>query len=64
MILEKIQRELRGVLRNSIDAENFSEIKERVIALLDQVSAELKEIRQKVPFEGLDDRTLLIDRSN
>ena len=63
MVLEKIQRELREVLKNSIDNENFNEIKERVINLLDEIGKELIDIRQKIPFEGLDDpeRSLLID---
>lgn len=63
LILDKIQRELRRALRNAIDSENFEEVKERIIVLLDQISKELKEIQQRIPFEGLEDpeRSLLID---
>ncbi len=61
--LERIQNGLRDVLRNTIDTENFAEITDRTIKLLDEVSSELQEIRQKIPFEGLEDpeRSLLID---
>lgn len=63
LILEKLQRALRKVLRGTVESENFTEIKVRVISLLDEISNELKEIRQKIPFDGLDDpeRSLLID---
>lgn len=61
--LERIQSDLRRVLQDSIDAENFSEIKDRTLNLLDEIASELQEIRQKVPFDGLEDpeRSLLID---
>lgn len=61
--LERIQSDLRRVLQDSIDAENFSEIKDRTLKLLDEIASELEEIRQKIPFDGLEDpeRSLLID---
>ncbi|SMM97711.1 hypothetical protein SPONL_1170 [uncultured Candidatus Thioglobus sp.] len=61
--LEKIQKKLRKTLTNAISADNFDEIKERVIKLLDESVSELNAIQQKIPFEGLDDpeRSLLID---
>lgn len=61
--LELIQNDLRKILQNSIDADNFSEIKDRILDLLDKIAVDLLEIRQRVPFEGLEDpeRSLLID---
>ena len=38
-----------------IDSESFAEIKDCTIKLLDEVASELEGIRQKVPFEGLED---------
>jgi len=61
--LEKIRRDLRNVLRKSIDSEVFAEVKERVITLLDEIAKEIQDIQKRIPFEGLDDpeRSLLID---
>lgn len=62
-VLGRIQTLLRKALSKSVDSENFTEIKDRIIKLLDQIANELSDIRQKIPFEGLDDpeRSLLID---
>jgi len=63
LVLENIARELRKLLRKSVDSDNFTEIQNRIIDLLDKIQADLKEIGQKKPFDGLDDpeRSLLVD---
>ncbi|MBZ0335306.1 hypothetical protein [Marinobacter sp. AL4B] len=61
--LERVKNDLREILRDSIESENFTEIKERILKLLDEIADNLHEIRQRVPFDGLEDpeRSLLID---
>ena len=63
LVLENINTELRNILRSSVDNDKFEEIQNRIFLLLDKISSDLKEIRQKKPFDGLDDpeRSLLVD---
>jgi len=61
--LDGIQSELRDSLRNAVKAADFSQTKDRILALLDQVRAERAALQQKEPFNDIQDpeRSLLID---
>lgn len=61
--LLRIQRSLRIVLRDAVKADNFEQVRDRVLRLLDEAQKEIDVLQQRKPFEGLEDpeKSLLVD---
>lgn len=61
--LIRIQRSLRIVLRDAVKADNFEQIRDKTLRLLDEAQKELDLLQQRKPFEGLEDpeKSLLVD---
>lgn len=65
-LLDDIESELQSYLRESVKAEDFPEISQRVLTLLDEVRREKSGLVQREPFNDIQDpeKSLLIDIFN
>ena len=62
-ILDSLELELQGFLRESVKSNDFSQIRDRSLALLDEIRTEKAQLQQREPFNDIQDpeKSLLID---
>lgn len=62
-VLTSLEAELQGFLRDSVKSEDFPEVRDRSLGLLDEVRREQSQLQQREPFNDIQDpeKSLLID---
>jgi hypothetical protein len=63
VIYRDIQLDLRVILRDAVQQEDFSEIRDAVLELIDETQEEMNQLHEKRPFDGLEEpeKSLLAD---
>lgn len=63
LVLRKIQGDLRRILKDTLHDEDFNNVKDDIIQLIDKSSLEVNKLQEKKPFEDLGEpeKSLMMD---